>query len=107
MHVFLRDAMGPDERGKSTHVTLEHALVNGELEVVAYQDYWVLVVITDYVSDWWRIAVNVVRIKLLLQNRGFGGFLKSLVWSEMITGTVRDGPVWGLVVRVHYLVIFV
>lgn len=47
MHIFLGDAVGPDEGGKAADIPLEDALVNGELQAVTRQDDRVLVVVTD------------------------------------------------------------
>lgn len=112
MHVFLRDAAGPDERGEPTHVPLEHALVQREVQVLAAQDDRVLVVVVDDAADRGRVSVDVVRVVvlmllLLLQRRGSGSFLDDLVGPEMVPGTVRDGPIRGVVARVHYVLIFV
>lgn len=111
MHIFLRDAMGPDKRGEPTHISLEHALMNRELQVITRQNYWVLVIITNNSANWCWISVNVVCIELLLLLQ-YRRFLKSLAGSQMVTSTVWnttiwDSTVWGLIVGVHYLVIFV
>ena len=52
MYIFLRDAVGPDERGEPPHITFEHTLMNGEVQVLSAQDYWVLVVIIDNGANW-------------------------------------------------------
>lgn len=47
VHIFLGDAVGPDEGGQAADVPLEDALVDGEVQAVARQDDRVLVVVTD------------------------------------------------------------
>lgn len=66
MDVFLGDAMGPDERGQPTHIPLEHALVDREVEDVTRQNDRILVVVADDCVDRCRVAVNIVRVQLLL-----------------------------------------
>lgn len=104
MHVLLRDAVAPDERGESTHVSPEDALMNRELRGVTRQNDRVLVIVTDHSVERRRVAVHVVRIELLLllQRRKF---VKDIVGPQSVA--VGNSPVRGLVVGVHDLVIFV
>lgn len=53
MHIFLRDAVGPDERGEPTHICLEDTLMDRELQVLACEDYRVLVIVIDNCADGW------------------------------------------------------
>lgn len=101
VRIFLGDAVGPDEGGQAADVPLEDALVDGEVPAVAAQDDRVLV----GVAAAGRVAVDVVGVELLLLPRR--GFQESLVRSEVVAGPVRDGPVRGLLVGVHDLLIFV
>lgn len=108
VHVFLGDAVGPDEGGQAADVPLEDALVDGEVQAAAREDDGVLVVVTDNRVGGRRVAVDVVCVELLLLLLLAGrGFQKSPVGSEVVTGTVRDGPVRGLLVGVHDVLIFV
>ena len=102
VHILLRDAVGPDERGEPTHVCLEHALVHGELQLLFSEDDGVLVVVIEHGAHGRRVAVDVVRIELLLllQRGGLRGLLERPVGLEQVAGAVGDGLVGGLVVRV-------
>lgn len=48
MNIFLGDAVGPDERGQPADISFKHTFVNGKLQMLTGQDYWVLIVVVDH-----------------------------------------------------------